>query len=288
MRVPASVFRHLVRLSARSVTGPGVPFGTQRRRYELIMGLQPSPRGTTVTSELVGGVPCDRVTARGADPRRTVVHLHGGGFCIGSARSHRSFAAWLSRATGVSVVLVDYRLAPEHPYPAGPDDAEAAWRGLADSAVALSGDSAGGHLAVLVALRMLESGGPVPRSLVLISPAMALGTDHRSRPDLVASDVMLAPEWTERCFAAYSPRDPEQSLLDRDLSGLPRTLVVAATAELLLLDADAFSAAARGAGVEVTDIRGEGLWHIYPTQAGRVRAADDAVARIAAFVGKGP
>lgn len=283
-RLPTSVVRRAVQVGSRPITAGNVPFDVQRRRYDALSALTRPPWATRVAPETVAGIPCERVTARAADPTRCVVHVHGGGFCIGSPRAYRSFAGWLSRATGVSVVLPAYRLAPEHPYPAAPDDATAVWRELADQAAGLSGDSAGGHLAIEVALRMRDGGGPMPAALVLISPAVTLGADRRAESDPARRDIMLRPDWSERCEAAYAPAPEVRDLAAVDLNGLPRTLVVAGTDELLLRDADQFSGAARAAGVDVTDIRGSGMWHVYPTQAGTCREADDAVADIARFL----
>lgn len=278
------LIRQAVRFGSQPVTAAGVPFEAQRRRYELLTGLARPPRGTSVVPETVAGVPCERVTARHADPGRVVVHLHGGGFCIGSPRTHRSFAGWLSRATGASVVLPAYRLAPEHPHPAGREDATAAWQSLAPSAIGLCGDSAGGHLAIEVALRMRDAGGPMPPALALISPAIHLGADRRAEPDLVRRDQMIPPDWVDRCESAYAAAAAVRNLAAADLTGLPRTLVIAGTDELLLRDADQFSGAARACGVDVTDVRGERMWHDYPTVAGVCREADEAVDAISRFL----
>ena len=151
------------------------------------------------------------VSAGGPDSQRTVVHFHGGGYCVGSARTARSWAAHLSAQAGCRVVLPEYRLAPEHPYPAALEDARAVHdRCPARSArskpgsLVVSGDSAGGGLALALALSMRDEGQELPAGCILLSPWLDLGRDRRAVPDLVRSDVLLSPGWLEACARAYA------------------------------------------------------------------------------------
>lgn len=265
----------------------------QRRRYDRLAAGIAVPRGTRVESAEIAGVPVERVTAPDADADAVVVHLHGGGFCIGSPASHRSFAARLSAAVRATVVVPHYRRAPEHPCPAAADDAYAVWCAVVDEhpGAALSGDSAGGALALLTAVRARDAGGIGPARLVLISPFVDAAADHGADADLVARDIVLTPDWLTRCALSYASGrpldDPLVSVIHQDLHGLPPTLVTVGTDEVLVPACDRLVAKLRASGGDVEVLRGEGLWHIYPTQAGLVTASDDAVAVIAAFVRPG-
>lgn len=292
-RLPAPVVRPLVRLIGRLVATERLPVERQRARMESLSGGMPPPSGVTTAPTTVGGVDALRIAPEGATPTTALLYLHGGGYCIGSSTTAKGFAAHLALALDVEVVAADYRLAPEHPYPAALDDATAAFTALADQHgaehVAVAGDSAGAGLAVALAMRLRDGGRPLPAALGLVSPWLDLAADRGRDPALVRRDPMLDPDWLAACAARYAggrPRtEPGISPLHGDLSGLPPTLVVAGADDVLVSDADRFVPAARDAGVEVAYIRVPGLWHIYPTQAGVLAEADRAVEHLAAFVG---
>jgi epsilon-lactone hydrolase len=284
------VVRRTVQLVSRRIFDPTLPWPVQRQRAVQFTRLPVPPRGTVVERRRIGGVDCEVVTAGPVVPGRSLLHLHGGGFCIGEPRMYRSMAARLAGATMAEVIVADYRLAPEHPWPAGLDDALAVWEALDHSGrVGLSGDSAGGNLALCVALHARDCGGPTPVGLVLVAPAVdvrgtAFGDDPRPETD----EIMLTRPWTEAAVAAYAGeadlQDPRLSPITADLAGLPAMVIVAAVEEMLAGDADRLSAKARAAGVDVIDVRGRGMWHDYPMQAGLVAEADHAVMRIATFL----
>ena len=236
------------------------------------------------------------VSAPDCDARRTVVHFHGGGYCIGSAFTPRSWAAHLSAQAGCRVVLPQYRLAPEHPHPAALEDARAVLAALASQAepgsIVVSGDSAGGGLALALALSLREEGQDLPAGCILLSPWLDLGRDRRAVPDLVRRDVVLSPGWLEACARAYAApaawADPSVSPLHAALAGLPPLLIQAATDELLAPDADLLAASASAAGVDVTYTRWPRMWHDFVLQPGLVAAADSAVAQAAWFLTRVP
>jgi acetyl esterase/lipase len=223
--------------------------------------------------------------------RRTVVHFHGGGYCVGSAREALSWAAHLSAAADCLVVLPEYRLAPEHPHPAALEDARAVMTALAAEAgpgsIVLSGDSAGGGLALALALSLRDRGQELPAGCILLSPWLDLGRDRRADPVLARRDVLLTPDWLDACARAYagpsSWADPAVSPLLAGHAGLPPLLIQAATAELLAPDAELLAASATSAGAEVTYTRWPGLWHDFVLQPGLLAAADSAIAQAAWF-----
>ena len=217
----------------RRCLDPALPWRVQRTRLDQLTRPFLLPRGTTVTEQSIGGVPAEVVSAgaRGAQP--TVVHLHGGGYCIGSPRTLRGWAAHLSAQAGCRVVLPDYRLAPEHPHPAALQDARAVLTALAGDTgpgpVVVSGDSAGGGLALALLLWMRDEDRPLPAGCILLSPWLDLGRDRRADPGLVRRDVLLSPEWLDACARAYAA--PEAWSRPFGLAAAGRALRAAAAAD---------------------------------------------------------
>ena len=293
-RVPPAVMRLGVSQLGKRCLNPALPWPVQRARLEQLGRTQRLPSGTVVAEQAVGGVPAEVVSAGGPDPGLTVIHFHGGGYCVGSAGTAREWAAHLSARTGCRVVLPEYRLAPEHPHPAALEDARAVMKALTSQdqpgPVLVSGDSAGGGLAFALMLSLRDEGQELPVGCILLSPWLDLGRDRRAVPDLVHRDVLLSPEWLEACARAYAApsawADPSVSPLRAGHSGLPPLLIQAATDELLAPDAELLAASASAAGVDVTYTRWPRLWHDFMLQPGLLAAADSALAQAAWFVGQ--
>jgi monoterpene epsilon-lactone hydrolase len=292
LRVPPAVLRAGARQLGRRCLDPALPWRVQRTRLDQLTRPFLLPRGTMVTEQKLGGVPAEVVSVRasgpGPVPQPTVVHFHGGGYCIGSARTIRGWAAHLSARAGCRVVLPEYRLAPEHPHPAGLRDARAVVAAL-EGPVLLSGDSAGGGLALALVLSMRDEGTALPAGCILLSPWLDLGRDRRADPGLVRRDVLLTPDWLDACARAYATpeawADPSVSPLLAGHSGLPPLLIQAGTSELLAPDAELLAASASAAGTDVTYTRWPRMWHDFVLQPGLLAAADSALAQAAWFVG---
>lgn len=230
-----------------------------------------------VSSEKVdaGGVPAEWVSAPGADADRAVLYLHGGGYNAGSPASHRELAGRLSAASGGRVLSLDYRLAPEHPFPAAVGDATAAYRwllaqGVASARMAIAGDSAGGGLtlATLVALR--DAGDPLPAVGVCISPWVDLEMKGESMTTRAKLDPMVGREGLLEAAAMYlagaDPRTPLAAPLYADLRGLPPLLIQVGTSETLYDDSIRLDERARAAEVDVTfEVWDEmvHVWHLF-------------------------
>jgi acetyl esterase/lipase len=296
-RVPAAVMRFGARQIGRRCLDPALPWPVQRTRLDQLTRTSVMPRGTTVEGQAIAGVPAKLVSVGAPGPehsRLTVIHFHGGGYCVGSARMVRSWAAYLSAQAGCRVVLPEYRLAPEHPYPAALEDARAVTdellREASPGSVVLSGDSAGGGLALALLLSMRDEGKDLPAGCILLSPWLDLGRDRRAVADLVRRDVLLSPGWLEACARAYADSsawsDPLVSPLCAPHSGLPPLLIQATTSELLAPDAALLAASASAAGVDVTYSRWPGLWHDFALQPGLLAAADSALEQSAWFARK--
>jgi epsilon-lactone hydrolase len=232
-----------------------------RETFERLQAEFSPPPGITVRPVTAGGVP-SLVVSPVDRTEPTVLYLHGGGYVLGSAFGYQSHAGALAAAAQSGVLVVDYRLAPEHPFPAALDDALSAYRWLLDQGVApervtVAGDSAGGGLVMSLLLSLKRDGEPAPGGAVLLCPWLDLGLRHGELAPAAAP--VEAPMATEaeivRCAEAYLNghpfEDPIVDPLAADLGGLPPLLVQAATGDARVADAEALAVRARGQGVEV-------------------------------------
>lgn len=267
-------------------------FADQRRAMENLTAMAPLPADVTFTPLAVAGRPAEWVAAPGARADEALLYLHGGGYCIGSIASHRLLAAELSRAAGLRVLLLDYRLAPEHPFPAAVDDAVAAYRALLDQGcdrrrLAIAGDSAGGGLTAATLLALRDGDTPLPAAAVLLSPWLDLSQSGESMDSRADADPMVQRAPLQRMADAYlagaDPRTPLASPLFADLRHLPPLLIHVGTAETLLDDSRRFAERARAAGVDATLEVWDDMIHVWHAF-GFLPEARDANARVGAFL----
>ncbi|MEU8898516.1 alpha/beta hydrolase [Nocardia sp. NPDC048505] len=264
-------------------------FPLQRRLMDLGAALQWLPDDTLVHRLRLAGRPAEKLTARGGSGSGAVLYLHGGGYAVGSLTTHRSLAARLAHGTGSPVYLLDYRLAPEHPFPAGLEDATAAFLELVERAghradqIAIAGDSAGGGLSLATAQRLIARHGLTPAALGLIAPW--------SDPNEVAAqerDLVINRAWSRACAAAYlgdgDGQDTGYAPLRGELHGLPPTYVQVDVSELLHSQCVELATALRAAGVHVRFTESRGLWHVAQAQAAFVPSAAAAVRELADFL----
>lgn len=242
---------------------------------------------------IAGGVPGEWVTAPGADTGRNILYLHGGGYMIGSIKTHRCLAGWISRAAQARVLIVDYRLAPENPHPAAVEDALAAYRFMLDSGVkpsrtVVAGDSAGGGLTVAALLAIRDAKLSLPAAAVCISPWVDMEGSGESMKTKAAVDPMVSNGNLGEMAAAYlggkDPRTPLASPLYADLKGLPPMLIQVGTSEVLLDDASRLAERARQAGVEVVYEPWENMIHVWQIFLPMLDEAKQAVDRIGEYV----
>ena len=246
--------------------------------------LHPVPDDVLVTEVTAGGVPAHWLAAPGADTGRVLLFLHGGGYELGSLRSDGELAARLGRASGMRVLFPEYRLAPEHPFPAAIDDVLAAWRwlrtgqGLSAASLAVAGDSAGGGLAVALLVATRDAREALPAAAVLMSPTVDLTSSGASMTERADQDPISTPamlgQFASDYLAGADPKTPLASPLFAPLSGLAPLLIQVGTADLLLSDSERLAAVAAQAGVDVTLQVGEGLPHVYPIMLGTPEAAE--------------
>jgi monoterpene epsilon-lactone hydrolase len=233
----------------------------QRRLLRELLSAQPLPADVTVTAGALGGVPTAEIAVDGVEPRHVVLYFHGGVYVMGDAALAAELASQVGRRTQAKVISVDYRLGPEHPYPAAVDDALAAYEalldeGIAPSDIAFAGESAGGGLAVATMVNARDHGLPLPATAFVMSPYADLtlaGTTMDTKSEV---DPLLSRERLEPRVADYtSGQDAALGLISpvfADLSGLPPLIIQAGSHEVLLDDAVRLAGRAAAADVEVT------------------------------------
>ena len=287
--IAASVLRNSLRLLLKPVFHPRFAIPFQRRWLALIAKTTLLPRGVKHETATVGGVPGEwlRRSPGSAIRPGCILYLHGGAYCVGSPATHRSLTARLAKSTGLPVFALDYRLAPEHPFPAALDDALAAYRALrAQGPVVIAGDSAGGGLALATTLALRDAGDSLPAAQLLLSPLADMVWPDAPPPP-VPGEAMLTPAWAQACGAFYlNGADPAQALtspLRADLHGLPPTLVQAGTDEMLCAQAQALHTALEAASVRSTLDITHHRWHVFQLHGGALRSADDAIQRLTRF-----
>jgi acetyl esterase/lipase len=250
------------------------------------------PEDVTYREETVGGVPGIWALPIGADTSQVLLYLHGGGFAVGSAASHRKLAAHVAKALGATAFVLDYRRAPEHPHPAQVEDGVAVFtalteRGIAPADITSIGDSAGGNLAIAVPLALRERGLPQPGRVIAFSPWVDMENAGETLRTNAGTDALVTEALLEGMIAGVlaegrvDPRTPLANPLYADFTGFPRLYVNAGAVETLVDNATRIAEKARAAGVDVTLTVAEGMQHVYPFMAGNAPEADAEIAAIA-------
>jgi monoterpene epsilon-lactone hydrolase len=250
----------------------GSDVNEQRRLLREAVSAQPLPADVTVTADALGGVPTAEITVDGIEPRHVVLYFHGGVYVIGDAFLAADLASQVGRRTQAKVVSVEYRLAPEHPYPAAVDDALAAYEallhtGVAPSDIAFAGESAGGGLAVATLVNARDHGLPLPAAAFVMSPYVDLtlaGTTMETKREV---DPLFTRELIQARVTDYTAgQDAALGLISpifADVSGLPPLIIQAGSHELLLDDAVRLAQQAAAADVEVTLDIAPGVPHVF-------------------------
>jgi acetyl esterase/lipase len=262
----------------------------QRAKLSRVLGL-PNRRVDVVDLQL-GGVPVMQIAPKGPARRRHLLHIHGGGFVVGTTRGFVGYLSELALQADATVTSVDYRLAPEHPYPAAIDDCLAAYRALSEEvapeSLAVIGESAGGNAVLATLIRARDEGLPLPAAAVLLSPWVDLTLSGGSIGRNQASEIMLGPAlftgWRDDYVGDRDPSDPGISPLFADLAGLPPMHVQATSAEVLEDDARRLVDRAREAGVDAELVVHDELWHVFQTQAPLVPEARQALDQVVTFI----
>ncbi|MFF4124687.1 alpha/beta hydrolase [Microbispora rosea] len=267
-----------------------------RAGFEALMTQMIVPDALRLTRTTLGGRPALHVEPDNGRRAGTILYFHGGGWVYGSPETALSLTGNLVARTGFEAYSVDYRLAPEHPFPAAIEDTVGAYCALLDSgedpsAVAFAGESAGGGLAVTTCLAARDAGLPLPAAVVAFSPGLDATRTGESMDTKEGVDPIFTREAVERTGAMYlAGADPHQPLLSpavlADLTGFPPMLLQVGTNELLLDDSTRLAARARAAGVDVIlDVTAD-VPHVFQSFAGVLDEADEALDRAAVFLGQ--
>lgn len=252
------------------------------------------PPGVEAKPTVIEGIKAEWLVPAGADPEKLIFYIHGGGYVSGSCSDHRSFVSKFASFTGVSNLIFEYRLAPEHKYPAAVEDSVKVYKWLLASGfkpenIIIAGESAGGGLTLATLLYLKDKNIPLPKAGVAISPWTDLSCQGQSYK--TKNKVSPAPLNSWHVFAQHyageaSITNPYISPLFGDLKGLPPLFINAGMDDELFDDGRAFAEKARAAGVDITFRAGEKMLHCYPLLAPMFPEATEAMSEITAFIKK--
>lgn len=290
-----SIRSHLFRFLMKSMANWNLPLDALRAKIEKSASSAKVPKGVGVRPVQVGTD--KRVRAEWLEPvhlsrDKTMLYLHGGGYVMCSCATHRAFAARLAEACDIRVLLLDYRLAPEHPFPAALEDSLDAYRWLREQGVSptniiIAGDSAGGGLALSTLISLRDNGAPLPSMAICLSP----WTDLACTGESLRANAKVDPWGTMDSLAigahyvgTNEARHPLISPLYADLHGLPATLIHAGSDDILLSDSTRFADRAKAAGVDVTLKIWDRMWHGFQLFAPLMPEANLAIEDIARYV----
>lgn len=256
------------------------------------------PTGTTVEQAIIADLPAEWIKAANvpADNRQVVLYFHGGGLYCGDCSTYRNLAALISGACGVQVLLNEYRLAPEHKYPAANDDCLSAYRWLTENGVPaediiIGGDSAGGALTIMTLLSLRDAGEPLPKAAFLFSPWTDLvNFDGESYVSRAALDPVTHLKGSQIAASLYvdhlTVKPPILSPINQDLSGLPPLFIQVGDHETLLSDSTRLAERAKKAGIDVTLEIWENMWHVFQSLAAVLPEAEQAIDHAGRWVRK--
>lgn len=268
-----------------------------RKSMDFFGRSMPVAKGVLIEPAVYGNVSCQVHRPAKAPSNRVMLYFHGGGYCVGSPQSHRHLVARLALETGLSVIAVEYRKAPEHPYPAAIEDALAVYQAVLDQGIRasntfLAGDSAGGNLVLQTLLGIKEKQLPLPAAGCCISPWTDMTLSGATIRSNATTDYLLSPELLRdfaHCYSAQHPASdglacPGLSPLFADFSGLPPLLIQAGSEEILLDDSLRLAEQAQAAGVEVTLQIWERMQHVWHYSFRFLKDGQLAIAEIGRFV----
>ena len=291
-RILASILRHLKSRPTFDQTG------IEKHRTLLEKGALAFGTDKSVMFESfdIHGIEAARLTPEDTSSGKTVLYLHGGGFMAGSIHSHRDLGSRIAKAACAELVLIDYRLAPEHPYPAGLDDVLTAYRYLLDQEISpeklcIAGDSAGGGLVLSLLVRLRMEHLPMPGCAVFLSPWVDLECRGKSMTENRDHDPMLNRDLLLKTVRVYTDQDPSDQLispLNADFTGFPPMLVHAGENEVLLDDAVRLAEKARHYGIKTEIETYGGMFHVFQYFARYLDKANESIQKIGTFIRNNP
>lgn len=268
----ARIFRAIISWYLRRIDARALNVFKTRKRLDFFGGLAWKARRVGRRRATLAGLPAEWLVPRGARDDSVLLYWHGGAYMVGSIRSHRPLVSHIAKAAGVQAVLPEYRLAPEHRFPAAVEDAVRAYRqllddGFAPDKIAVGGDSAGGGLTVAMLVSLRDAGIPLPRACILLSPWLDLtgaGETMRTRRD---ADPLFDPDVIPHVVLQYCDVEqrglPLASPVFADVTGLPPALIQVGSDEILLSDSERYAEKLRAAGIAVELDVWPGMWHVW-------------------------
>jgi len=270
-----------------------LPIEAQRLEWEAAVEATNLQLDALITPADLDGVYGEWVSVGASDQAGVLLFLHGGGYNAGSCKTHRALAAHLARAAQTRVLLINYRLAPEHPCPAALEDAARAYRwllrqGIRPQQIAIGGDSAGGGLALALLIAIRDSGTAIPAAAFLLSPWLDLALYGESMHTRAQLDPLTSRSDLRQAATLYlgdlAPDDPRASPLYADLHQLPALLIQVGDHEVLRSDATSLAEKAQAAGVPVQLEIWDDMWHVWHAWADELPEARAAITQIGAFI----
>ncbi len=291
--MPSKEYEDILELLNSMPDTSGLSFEERRSIFEEQASQLPVAENVSCEPLSVAGIPAEWIVPAEAPERSVLLYLHGGGYCIGSINTHRGMVSHIATAAETKALLIDYRLAPENPFPAAVEDSTAAYKwllsqGVDSGDIIIAGDSAGGGLTVSTLVSLKEKGIPLPAAAVLISPWVDLAITGNSVISKADIDPMVTKEFLIEMAEAYTDdtdhRAPLASPLYAELKGLPPMLIHVGTSEILYDDATRLVDHARKAGVAVTVNTAEGMCHVWHYFTIMLPEALEAIKEIAVFM----
>ncbi len=289
----SSFFFRLMMRRLNIFRAPGGSLEALRRRTESSARFMKVPKNVKVQVVWAGSVPAEWLFPDGAPQDRALLYIHGGAWVFCSPATHRAMVAQLALAAGVKALSIDYRLAPEHPFPAGLDDCVAAYcwliqSGIAPQKIVIGGDSAGGNLTLATLLALKDRGDPPPAGAVCLSPATDLASTGESVRTKAAVDPVLRHATGSNIHLNYvgchDVLDPLISPLYGDLRGMPPILIHVGEDEILLDDATRFAERARAARVDARVVVWPHMWHVFQMHAPVMPEARESIRQLGKFI----
>ncbi len=293
--MPSDEYKNILELLESMPDTSGMTFEERRADFEQQVAILPMAESISCEPVSAGDIPAEWIVPEGAPDGDAMLYLHGGGYCVGSISTHRSMVSHIARAAKTKALLIDYRLAPENPFPAAVEDATTAYnwllsQGIAAENIIIAGDSAGGGLTVATLVSLKEKEIPLPTAAVLISPWVDLAITGDSIASKADIDPMVTREGLTEMAEAYlgdaDPQAPLASPLYAGIEGLPPMLIHVGEAEILLDDAIRMADRAGQAGVDVTLNTAEGMCHVWHFFSSMLPEAMAAIEEVAQFMRK--
>jgi monoterpene epsilon-lactone hydrolase len=270
----------------------GIPVEEKRRQMDQMAAAGHLPRDCSVEPVNAGGVPAEWINPKGASKDKAIFYLHGGGYVMGSLTSHRQLVAYIARASGATALSIDYRLAPEHPFPAAVEDAVAGYRwllrqGFSPKRIIIAGDSAGGGLTIATLVSLRDLGDPLPAAGICLCPWVDLTCSSETYRTKADTDPIVRQKEIQEIAALYlggqDPKTPLASPLFADLTGLPPLLIQVGSEEVLQEDSIGLDKKARACGVDSRLEVWEEMIHVWHSFSPILKEGREAITRIGEY-----